>query len=404
MTTGTTATVADERLKTPLACVLAGTGLRMSAFRGVQTVAALADEATEMAAALDGAAVHDLGWQRRVAVTGEDRMRWLNGMVTNNVAGLNATEAGRGAGNYNLVLNAQGRIQGDCRVWRTGDDREERLELEIAADQFAALTGHLERFIIMDDVELKPLVGWTALGVTGPKAGDVLTALVLDVSSLAVSRLDAMPEGTSVEARLSTVADAEIPLLVRREGGWSGTGRRSDHWALWCREEDAAALWSALQRVGATAVGCETVERLRILEGVPVFGVDFAGDVLPQETAIEDALHFAKGCYLGQEIVERIRSRGQVHRHLRMLEIFPDGQEPTVGLELSWEPGRADGDAKSAAKLTSVTSLEMDGVRRWFAMGMVRVGSRELETGELKYAGGRARIVKSALARTRQPN
>ena len=99
----------------------------------------------ETAALASGAAVHDLGWLRRVAVRGEDRFRWLSGMVTNTV-----NDLGANAGAWNLVLNAQGRIQGDLHVWRERDE----LELEIAADQYEKLLAHLDRFIIMDDVEL----------------------------------------------------------------------------------------------------------------------------------------------------------------------------------------------------------------------------------------------------------
>ena len=362
------AEVAEISSGTPLPRALAGSGLRRGAYRGVETVAAFGGAEAELRAARCGAVVHDLGWRRRVAVAGEDRMRWLSGMVTNHVAGL-----GDGEGNFNLVLNAQGRIQGDCRVWRTGAGPE--LELEVDENQREALLGHLERFIIMDDVELRPVTGWTALGVTGPEAGRVLQgALQADAQAM-------QPGGLLASALRGP--DAATAVEVRRE-----TGRQSGHWSVWCREADAAAVWQALETAGAQPVGCETVERLRIVEGMPAFGVDFAGDTLPQETALDEALHFAKGCYLGQEIVERIHSRGQVHRHVRALEIFPDGQKPAVGMELS----RADAPEKPVAKLTSVTSVEMDGARRWFALGMVKAEA-ETGAGELQYAGGRARRI-----------
>jgi folate-binding Fe-S cluster repair protein YgfZ len=131
----------------------------------------------ETAALAFGAAIHDLGWMRRVAVRGSDRFRWLSGMVTNTVNDLFPN-----TGAWNLVLNAQGRIQGDLTVWRGGEEAspqrrspsspapmsgdpmlgtpfagESELELEIAADQFEKLLAHLNKFIIMDDVELVPL-------------------------------------------------------------------------------------------------------------------------------------------------------------------------------------------------------------------------------------------------------
>ena len=87
------------------------------AYRGVLTPKRLDAPTKEIATLALGAAVHDLGWLRRVAVRGEDRFRWLSGMVTNTV-----NDLAPNAGAWNLVLNAQGRIQGDLHVWREGDD------------------------------------------------------------------------------------------------------------------------------------------------------------------------------------------------------------------------------------------------------------------------------------------
>jgi len=105
------------------------------------------------------------------------------------------------------------------------------------------------------------------------------------------------------------------------------------------------------------------------------------------------AVSFTKGCYLGQEIVERIRSRGQVHRHLRALEIIPDDAAllPAVGTELRAESG----DGKAVGALTSVTKLEVSGAARLFAIGMVRADA-EVGNRPLAYAGGTARILHSA--------
>ena len=81
-------------------------------------------------------------------------------------------------------------------------------------------------------------------------------------------------------------------------------------------------LWKALREAGATPVGADSLEAFRIAEGIPAYGIDMAERDLPQETSQMRALSFNKGCYLGQEIVERIRSRGSVHRHLRALELI----------------------------------------------------------------------------------
>jgi folate-binding protein YgfZ len=261
---------------------------QLGAYRGEMTPVEIYAPESESAALTGGVAGHDLGWLKRVAVRGEDRFRWLSGMVTNMVNDLPLH-----AGAWNLVLNAQGRIQGDLTVWREGD----QLELEISADQYETLMTHLERFIIMDDVELVPLGGAAVLGLTGPNADEVLARVGLPVHP---------------ESMFSTRV------------GWNGLdvhlarlyGPSTLHYALWVPEPQLAKLWKFLRTAGASPVGSNSLEALRIAEGLPVFDVELAGRDLPQETSQMRALSFSKGCYLGQEIVERIRSRGNVHRHL----------------------------------------------------------------------------------------
>ena len=186
-----TQTTASVSLRaTPLAELLRQVGKppELRAYRGALTPWELDAPAKETAALAFGAAVHDLGWLRRVDVLGEDRFRWLSGMVTNTV-----NELAANAGAWNLVLNAQGRILGELHVWREGDG----LNLVIAADQVERLLAHLERFIIMDDVVLTPLSvnangelnEDSALGLSGPLAGNVLARLGLP--TLAESMLDA---------------------------------------------------------------------------------------------------------------------------------------------------------------------------------------------------------------------
>ena len=150
-------------------------------YRGTITAQQLDAPTLETAALAKATAVHDLGWTRRVSVRGEDRIRWLSGMVTNTV-----NEIPENGGAWNLVLNAQGRIQGDLTVWRDS----ESIELEIAVDQFERLMAHFEHFIIMDDVELVPhdVAAETALGLTGPKAGEVLVRMGLPTPSEPMTR------------------------------------------------------------------------------------------------------------------------------------------------------------------------------------------------------------------------
>src|ERR1700742_2155517 len=109
------------------------------------------NQQSELAAILTGAALAPLTGRAFLRITGEDRTRWLNGMVTNSTQALEA-----GEGNYNFLLNAQGRIQGDCTIYR--DPAAAEFLLETDRSQVAAIQQHLDKFIIMDDVELLPIM------------------------------------------------------------------------------------------------------------------------------------------------------------------------------------------------------------------------------------------------------
>jgi folate-binding protein YgfZ len=347
---------------TPLASLLAQAAepTELVAFRGVLTPRKLDAPARETAALAFGSAAHDLGWLRRVAVRGEDRFRWLSGMVTNTVNDLPAN-----GGAWNLVLNAQGRIQGDLHVWR---EDGETLELEIDANQYDRLLTHLDRFIIMDDVELAPLSldtdgelsGVTPLGLAGPLAAGVLARLGLPALA---------------EPLTSTRADWNgLHVQVIR-----GYGVLMPHYELWVKAAQIPALWGALTEAGACPVGADALEDFRIAEGIPAYGIDIAEKDLAQETSQMRSLSFNKGCYLGQEIVERIRSRGSVHRHLRPLELF--GPLPSAGTELTLDDGTVGGIITSAAELPLAPQ------RRSFALAMIR-GEAELRNQPFAYSTG----------------
>jgi len=354
---------------TPLATLMESSAkpYELAAYRGTLTPLRLDAPAVETEALVSGAASHDLGWLRRVAVRGEDRFRWLSGMVTNMV-----NDLGPNAGAWNLVLNAQGRIQGDLYVWREGDD----LELEIAADQYDRLMAHLDHFIIMDDVELVPLGGDTALGLTVPLADHVLARLSLPILSEPMT-------GTRLEWNGMDLR------LVR------GYGLLAPHYEIWAPETRVAKLWKALRTAGATPVGSTSLNAFRIAEAIPKYGIDIAERDLAQETSQMRALHFNKGCYLGQEIVERIRSRGSVHRHLRPLELT--GPVPEAGAELSLTDEA--GKSIAAGNITSAAELPLAAGNRVFALGMIR-GDAELHSQAFTYTvemvTGTARILAAA--------
>jgi folate-binding protein YgfZ len=353
----TDSATAPTTLATPLATLLAAAAKppHLAEYRCVQTPRELDAPGTETLALTSGAAVHDLGWMRRVAVRGEDRFRWLSGMVTNTVNDLPSH-----GGAWNLVLNAQGRIQGDLTAWR----EEENLELELEVGQYDRLLAHLEHFIIMDDVELIPpdqgtAASETALGLTGPQASDVLARMGLPTLSEPMTR-------TRVEWN-------GLDLRILR-----GYGALVEHYEIWSPNSGITRLWRTLTTAGACPVGAAMLEAFRIAEGIAVYGVDMVERDLPQETSQGRALHFSKGCYLGQEIVERIRSRGNVHRHLRSLEI--EGPVPSAGTVLKIKK-------EDAGHITSAAELPLAKGARIFALAMLR-SEAELGNEPLRYTAG----------------
>jgi len=314
----------------------------------------------QLAALLNGAGVSPLAQTGWIRVTGDDRVRWLNGMATNSVQQL-----AEGKGAYNFFLNAQGRIQADGYIFASADE----LLIETASRQIAALIPYLDHYIIMDDVELADIsANRYGLTVIGPQAAALLAKLGLLADNLGDLEFTALPWNSTTV----TVIHAYSPLVPRFE--------------LWADTPDTAqTLLHALEAAGATATGLPAIESLRILEGAPLYGVDIRDRDLPQETNQTRALHFSKGCYLGQEIVERIRSRGNVHRTFTSFRL--EGTPPAPGTAL-------ESAGKPAGELTSIGPRLIDDQGQPFYLALGYARREALDRHEPpNYPGGTARAV-----------
>ncbi|HEY6414105.1 MAG TPA: folate-binding protein [Edaphobacter sp.] len=313
----------------------------------------IAPQAAQLTPLLKGAGISTLDRTGWIRVTGEDRVRWLNGMVTNSIQDLKP-----GTGCYNFILSVQGRIQGDAYIFAQPD----ALLIETASTQLPTLMALLDRFIIMDDVELTDISGTqSGLLLSGPQAASLLQQIGLSVESLEeLSR-----QTLSWNAAEVTAIHAYSPLIP--------------HFELWTDPATADNLSKALHEAGATSTDQQSHDWLRLLEGTPLYGTDIRDRELPQETAQTRALHFAKGCYLGQEIVERIRSRGNVHRVLHGFRL--DGAIPALGTLL-------EANGKQVGELTSVAAIPLsEAAPLQLALGYVRREALDRATS-LTYPGG----------------
>jgi aminomethyltransferase len=321
---------------------LAACGARLGSYRGAETPTTFGDPPAEFRALLEGCALFDMSWQSKLVLSGEDRVRWLNGMVTNNIRDL-----APGHGVYSFLLNAQGRIQGNLVTYNRGD----YLLVTTDREQAPAIAAIFDRYIIMDDVEVADISDKLAtVGIAGPKAREVLAAAGIDVADLQAGQV-----GDMVWHDIGiSVARSEQPHM--------------DGYEIWFSAENGDKVWDALQLAGAEPVGSDALEQYRIVKGVPRFGVDLRERDLPQETGQQHALNFAKGCYIGQEIVERIRARGNVHRTF-------------IGFELQGEPpqpgAKVRASDKDVGEITSAAPVPFPSRERTLALGYLR---REVAT------------------------
>jgi folate-binding protein YgfZ len=317
----------------------------------IPPLADFGDVRAEFQALVASAGVYKLSARAKVSLTGGDRVRWLNGMVTNNIRDL-----APGQGVYAFLLNPQGHILGDLHAY----NREESLLVDTDQSQLEKILAVFDKYIIMDDVEVAG-EKLAAIGIAGPKSREVLQAAGFAVPDLGPLQFVA----TTWQQTAVTLVCGDNPCVESFE--------------LWLAPGDLDRVYETLvkagTKAGAKAVGTAALDLLRIAEGIPRYGIDIRERDLPQETEQKRALNFSKGCYVGQEIVERIRSRGQVRRKFTGFEI--NGPLPAPGSKVLVE-------GKDVGEITSTASLPLAGGERRVALGYIRrevaTAGRQVET------------------------
>jgi folate-binding protein YgfZ len=302
-----------------------------------------------------GAAWRDLSSRGKIRVAGEDRARLLHAMTTNQVQQMQP-----GEGCYAFFLNAQGRILGDANLFCF----EDHLLVDTEPETLGKLYEHLDRYIIADDVTLEDQTAQLAtIAVEGPEAGSVLR------------KLGASP----------------LPgLLPHNACAWTRWGERivarvdstgAGGFFVFVPVSEKNGLIAALTSEGVPEAEAEDARTVRIEHGRPRYGEEISERYLVQETGQLHAVSFSKGCYLGQEIVERVRSRAQIHRTLRPLEI-ESTEVPSAGAKLK------AGDAEAGEIVSASFSPRLGKV---VAMAYVRTPFAGMGTA-LSLGGDPARV------------
>jgi tRNA-modifying protein YgfZ len=290
----------------------------------------------------------------KLALSGSDAKRFLQGQVTNDVESLTP-----GSGCYAAFLTPKGKMLGDLRILDTGNE----LLLDTERVALQELFNMIRRFSIGYDVQLhKRTLEHGLLSLVGPDAAALVGAPELPGHEHA----HASGGVGGLEAR-AIRTDLGIDLL--------------------CNVEDTQALYDALEQAGAAPVSTDVVECLRVERGRPRYGIDLDDTVIPQEAGLNSrAVSFTKGCYVGQETVARLYYRGKPNRHLRGLQC---SAPVSTGDELRFE-GRSVGRVGSVARSPRFGSIALALVRREAPPGStVSVGGEAVSASVIELPFGR---------------
>lgn len=345
-----------------------GLNAQFTEVNGMEVVRDYGNEVAEIAALHDNAGVLDLSFRSRICLTGADRLRFLHGQVTNNVQNL-----GVGGGCYAALVTAKGKLQSDLHIYNLPNE----LLLDFEPGLTKTVTERLEKYIIADDVQMVDVAAiYGLLSIQGPKSEAVVRSIGLDleipIKPLSFTSCNDVNLGEIYLANLSRTGTIGFDLFV-----------------------PVAALGAVLDKLiaaskdqGGRAAGWNALETARIEAGIPRFGADMDENNLAPEAIEKQAISYSKGCYIGQEVISRIRTYGQVAKALRGLQL--DGQLKTI-------PVKGDKlfhNGKEVGYITSsVSSSKLKGN---FALGYVRKEANQPGTElTLHTAGGEspARIV-----------
>ena len=339
---------------------------KFAEYFGCELPANYGDAQREYNFARESVALIDKNYRALLSFTGADRVRYLNAMLTGNIRDLHPGHA-----SISLLLSPQGRILAEVETLAL----EDRLLVISYAMIRQRLIETFDKFIIMDDVVLED---WTdkfgTLALEGPKSAEIVHDLCgLDLDSLEnLSHAEKAISG--IPCRVVRTSQDEIPGVD-----------------IICPRENLASLWNLLldaaRKHNGGPVGYDVLNILRLEEGVAWYGADFDENQIPHQAALENShISYTKGCYTGQEIVERVRSRGQIQRRRVMLK-FQGEAVPRAG-----EPLFAT-DGENRAEIGFVTRAAKS-PKFGAVIGMGYVRREQMEPGsKVRWSGGEAEVI-----------
>lgn len=268
-----------------------------------------ADPMEEYRAVRSHVGLLDLSHRALLCFTGADRVSFLHGIVSNDVKIL-----ADGTGTAAAFLNVHGKILADARIFAAADS----LIVDLWAFLKEKILDHVNRYLIADEVEIADLShDWAILSFQGPDARPLVSELLQDTD---------LPTQEHHHRRIS-LNGTELRVVRASHTGEEG-------YDLMAAIPTLLSLMPGIEELrkkfSGRWIGSQALDTLRIEAGIPRYGVDMDEDNLLLETGLDQAFSFQKGCYLGQEVVERIRSRGHVNRKLTGI-VLEGGAPPDPG-------------------------------------------------------------------------
>ena len=356
-------------LTTPLSEFHRTGGAQMGVWFGCHLPDSFGDWQSEYRTLRHSVGLVDKNYRAYLEFAGPDRVRYLNAILTNDIKGLKENH-----GVVSLFLNPQGHIQAEIETYAFPDT--------VLCVSYARIRERLipamDKYIIMDDVTLTDRTdAYSTLAIEGPKAAAVAQAL----SGIDLAGME------ELESREANVQGVSCRVSKRSPGGVAG----AEFLAVRDRAED---LWKRLSAVvireGGGPVGYKALSTVRLEQGIPWFTYDFGEKQIPHEAGLQDThISYTKGCYTGQEIVERVRSRGQVNR-VRVSLKFDSASAPAANTPLLAEEKEVGYVTRSGFS---------PAVNAWIGMGYVRREKSVVHT-ELELADGKATVVATPIVDT----
>ncbi len=327
-------------VRSPISEMASQANIPFANYHGAMIPEWYSDPVSECRAVRTAAGIFDFSFRAKFSAGGSDRVRFIHGMVSNDVKSLTP-----GRGVYATLLDVRGHILADLEIYC----RQDKLLIDTDVDLIDKVLQTLNHYNIGGRVPLERL-SLSAVSVQGPKARGVIQAV-----------LGENLPGPEDFSHISANFEGHDVVIIRA----SNTGEEG--YQVWIPKERARVLWEALldcgKSTGLLPCGSKALEILRIEAGVPEYGSELAEDTLPLEAGLLNALSFTKGCYIGQEIVERARSRG--HVNWKLVGLFVDAMEAPAAGEKILREGKEVGEITSACVSPTLgTPLAMGYIRK----------------------------------------